>query len=195
MVLKTQSAAFSDPPFPADSALMEVLANSTKACIVTRTTGEIVGCNTIWCEMCEYTPDECLGKSPKILQGPGTDLASAARFRKQLNLSSESSGTLLNYTKTGEQFIHYLHSKILVDNGVNYFVTESTREVVERPEFVSFTKLIMLMLFSTALMVCAFSGRFGTDVYSWRDISYVSEREYVVIASALRPLRAMRFAR
>jgi diguanylate cyclase (GGDEF)-like protein/PAS domain S-box-containing protein len=51
-----------------------------------------------------YTFDEIVGKSPKILQGPKTDLATLARIRKSLKAWQPIREEVLNYKKNGEEF-------------------------------------------------------------------------------------------
>jgi diguanylate cyclase (GGDEF)-like protein/PAS domain S-box-containing protein len=51
-----------------------------------------------------YTLDEIVGKSPKILQGPKTDLATLARIRKSLKAWQPIREEVLNYKKNGEEF-------------------------------------------------------------------------------------------
>lgn len=51
-----------------------------------------------------YTFDEIVGKSPKMLQGPKTDLATVARIRQSLKVFQPIREEILNYKKNGEEF-------------------------------------------------------------------------------------------
>lgn len=50
-----------------------------------------------------YTRSETIGKSPRILQGPGTQRAELARIREALEQERPVRSQLLNYTKAGEE--------------------------------------------------------------------------------------------
>lgn len=51
-----------------------------------------------------YAFDEIVGKSPKLLQGPKTDLATLIRIRKSLKAWQPIREEVLNYKKSGEEF-------------------------------------------------------------------------------------------
>jgi diguanylate cyclase (GGDEF)-like protein/PAS domain S-box-containing protein len=51
-----------------------------------------------------YAFDEIVGKSPKLLQGPKTDLATLIRIRKSLKAWQPIREEVLNYKKNGEEF-------------------------------------------------------------------------------------------
>ncbi len=50
-----------------------------------------------------YARDEVIGRSPRILQGPGTDRQECDRIRRALERWQPVRATLLNYTKSGEE--------------------------------------------------------------------------------------------
>lgn len=52
-----------------------------------------------------YAPEDILGKTPKILQGPDTDRAVLERLKRQLSEGSKFHGRTWNYRKTGERFM------------------------------------------------------------------------------------------
>ena len=103
---------------------------------------------TAWQEQCGYR-SECLGQSPKILQGELTDMKKAARFRKELVATGMSSMTVTNYNKSGEAFLHKLHTFSVGDE---FYFTEGT--VVSGSN--KMADLIVAWLISTALALCLF---------------------------------------
>ncbi len=64
----------------------------------------IVYVNPAFTQMTGYTPEEVLGKTPRILQGPDTDLAVNARIRAKLEKWQPVQMEVLNYRKDGTQF-------------------------------------------------------------------------------------------
>jgi hypothetical protein len=69
----------------------------------------IVAANSAWQNACGYGA-ECIGMSPKILQGKLTDVKEAARFRNECALAGKGMMTIANYTKTGEPFVQHLRA-------------------------------------------------------------------------------------
>lgn len=55
--------------------------------------------NPAFTELTGYEPDEVIGKSPRILQGPGTDEETLAEVRKALERQESIRVEILNYTK------------------------------------------------------------------------------------------------
>lgn len=51
-----------------------------------------------------YKPEEVIGKTPRILQGPKTDRAELDRIRRALQKWEPVRAQLINYTKSGEEF-------------------------------------------------------------------------------------------
>ncbi len=64
----------------------------------------IVYVNPAFTRMTGYTPEEVLGKTPRILQGPDTDLAVNARIRASLEKWQSVQVEVLNYRKDGTRF-------------------------------------------------------------------------------------------
>ena len=64
----------------------------------------ILYANKAYCEMSGYTLEEVLGKTPRIMQGPGTDPASREQIRKALKRWKPVVVELLNYRKDGTPF-------------------------------------------------------------------------------------------
>lgn len=67
---------------------------------------EIVYVNDGFCRMSEYAPDEVVGKTPRILQGPKTDRAELDRLRRCLSRGEPfENGRAVNYRKDGSEFL------------------------------------------------------------------------------------------
>lgn len=64
----------------------------------------IVYVNPAFTQMTGYTPEEVLGKTPRILQGPDTDLAVNAQIRASLQKWKPVQVEVLNYRKDGTKF-------------------------------------------------------------------------------------------
>ncbi len=64
----------------------------------------IVYVNPAFTRMTGYTPEEVLGKTPRILQGPDTDLAVSAEIRANLKKWKPVQVEVLNYRKDGTKF-------------------------------------------------------------------------------------------
>ena len=109
--------------------VLEVARASKAAVLVTEAAApfSIVGCNSVWSNLCEYAPEECMGRSPKILQGSGTDQAAAEQFATQCEVDGQARVTLINYTKHGRRFLHRLNSvRVHDDTGKSFYVTLSS---------------------------------------------------------------------
>ena len=64
----------------------------------------VVYCNKAFTRNTGYTPDDILGKTPRILQGPGTCRATLDKLRRKLKGWREVRVELLNYRKDGTEF-------------------------------------------------------------------------------------------
>jgi len=113
------------------SALRARCSRSDRACVVNRATAPfgLVAVNSHWTSLCGYAPSEAIGKSPSaLLHGAQTDKAKASHFTTTLMKCGSASVTLINYTKLGRPFVHRIHAEKIVENGYEYFVTESLEE-------------------------------------------------------------------
>jgi len=63
----------------------------------------IVFVNDAFSKLTGYTRDEAIGRSPRMLQGPGTDLVTLSRIGDALAHRQPVRAELLNYTKEGEE--------------------------------------------------------------------------------------------
>ncbi len=65
----------------------------------------IVYTNAAFCEMTGYSPDEVMGKSPSMLQGPLTDTAVLDRLNRDIAEDKIFHGRAVNYRKDGTTFL------------------------------------------------------------------------------------------
>lgn len=61
--------------------------------------------NPAFCAMTGYTPEEILGKSPAVLQGPMTDQTVLDRLKSNLSRGDTFHGKAVNYRKDGSSFM------------------------------------------------------------------------------------------
>ena len=65
----------------------------------------IVYANAAFSELTGYAPDEVMGKSPAILQGPQTDPAVIDRLEHEIKMGQVFHGRAINYRKDGSTFM------------------------------------------------------------------------------------------
>ncbi len=65
----------------------------------------IVYANAAFSEMTGYAPDEIMGQSPAILQGPNTDPAVVERLSREIGDGKLFHGRAMNYRKDGSEFM------------------------------------------------------------------------------------------
>ncbi|MCG8359116.1 MAG: diguanylate cyclase [Kiloniellales bacterium] len=95
-----------DPEF----SFRQIVESTTDIVIVTqarpvdRPGPEIVYVNKAFTALTEFTPEEAVGRTPRILQGPGTSGANKARLRRAMEEQIPARTTLLNYSKSGRPY-------------------------------------------------------------------------------------------
>jgi diguanylate cyclase (GGDEF)-like protein/PAS domain S-box-containing protein len=78
---------------------------------------EIVYVNEGFCRMTGYAPEEVVGKTPRILQGPKTDRAELDRLRRCLSRGEPfDGGEAINYRKNGSEYVVNWHIVPLRDD-------------------------------------------------------------------------------
>lgn len=77
-----------------------LITDATKA-------AKIIYANNAFKTLTGYTPSEVIGKTPRILQGPGTDRKVIARLGKVLKKGGKFEGRAINYRKDRTPFIMY----------------------------------------------------------------------------------------
>jgi PAS domain S-box-containing protein len=91
-------------------ALLHVLAeNSFDSVLITDASseGKIIYANKSFKKLTGHDPSEVIGKTPRILQGPGTDSKVIARLSDALKSGGKFEGKAINYKKDGTPFIMY----------------------------------------------------------------------------------------
>ena len=91
-------------------ALLKVLAeNSFDSILMTDATaeGKIIYANKAFKKLTGHDPSEVTGKTPRILQGPGTDKKVIDRLSVALKSGEKFEGKAINYKKDGTPFIMY----------------------------------------------------------------------------------------
>jgi diguanylate cyclase (GGDEF)-like protein/PAS domain S-box-containing protein len=105
----------------------------TKANALDRPGPEIVYVNPAFCSISGYDPDEVIGRSPRILQGPGTDPRALGRIRAALDAGQPCREEVLNYTKAGTPYWLDIHIvPLLGDDGAVEYFAAIERDVTEQ---------------------------------------------------------------
>ena len=89
-------------------AMLKVLAdNSFDSILITDATtqGRIIYANKSFKKLTGYDPSVVIGKTPRILQGVGTDKKIIDRLAVALRLGKRFEGKAINYKKDGTPFI------------------------------------------------------------------------------------------
>ncbi|TVR83915.1 MAG: PAS domain-containing protein [Rhodospirillales bacterium] len=89
-------------------AVLDAIAdNSLTSVMVTQAAPDtpIVYVNKAFTALTGYTPDDVMGKSPRMLQGPKTDEAVLARLREDLEAGRVFEGEAINYRKDCSEFL------------------------------------------------------------------------------------------
>ena len=90
--------------------LLKVLAaNSFDSILITDATasGKIIYANKAFKKLTGHDPSEVIGKTPRILQGAGTDKKVIKRLAVALKSGVKFEGKAINYKKDGTPFIMY----------------------------------------------------------------------------------------
>ena len=93
-----------------NTALLRVLAdNSFDSIVITDATvqGKIIYANKAFKKLTGYNPSDVIGKTPRILQGVGTDKKVIGRLAVALKSGKKFQGKTINYKKDGTPFIMY----------------------------------------------------------------------------------------
>ena len=95
-------------------ALLKVLAaNSFDSIVITDATasGKIIYANKAFKKLTGHEPSEVIGKTPRVLQGAGTDKKVINRLALALKSGGKFEGKAINYKKDGTPFI--MHWRVL----------------------------------------------------------------------------------
>lgn len=91
-------------------SLLEILVeNSFDSILITDASaeGNIIYANEAFKTLTGYDASEVIGKTPRILQGTGTDSKVIARLGEALKSNETFEGRAINYKKDGTPFIMY----------------------------------------------------------------------------------------
>ena len=89
--------------------------------------------NPAFCAMTGYTPEEIIGQTPRVLQGPATDAELRKRLRHDLAVKGEFTGATVNYRKDGSYYdVEWRISAIRDDHGKVRKWVAIQRDVTER---------------------------------------------------------------
>ncbi len=91
-------------------ALLRVLGeNSFDSVLITDATsrGNIIYANKAFKKLTGHDPDAVIGKTPRILQGAGTDKKVIERLASALKSGGRFEGKAINYKKDGTPFIMF----------------------------------------------------------------------------------------
>ena len=91
-------------------SMLKVLAeNSFDSILVTDASkaGKIIYANNAFTKLTGHSPSGVMGKTPRILQGPGTDPKVIARLGAALKANKKFEGKAINYKKDGTPFIMF----------------------------------------------------------------------------------------
>ncbi|MDR6781941.1 PAS domain S-box-containing protein [Pedobacter africanus] len=119
--------------------LESVTTNTNDAILITEaepldTPGpKIIYVNEAFSKMTGYLPEEVIGKSPRILQGPKTDQKELKRLSKALHNWESCEVTLINYKKNGEEFwVNFSVSPVADEKGWYTHWISIERDVTEK---------------------------------------------------------------
>ena len=89
------------------SVLEELAENSFDSVLITDSSvdSKIIYVNRAFERLTGFQPSEVIGKTPRILQGPGTDEAVIERLRKALKRGERFEGRAINYKKDRTPFM------------------------------------------------------------------------------------------
>ncbi|TVR99706.1 MAG: PAS domain-containing protein [Rhodospirillales bacterium] len=100
------SSILSTTTHPGD-VLDAIADNSLSSVMVTQAAPDtpIIYVNEAFTTLTGYTPEDVIGKSPRMLQGPKTDQAVLDRLRKDLEAGRIFEGETVNYRKDCSEFV------------------------------------------------------------------------------------------
>jgi len=107
-------------------AVLKTLAeNSFDSILITDDTenGDIVYANPAFETLTGFDRTEVIGKTPRILQGNGTDEKVIARLSSALKSGGEFEGKAINYKKDGTPFIMYWRVlPVKINDKIHYWI-------------------------------------------------------------------------
>ena len=93
----------------------------------------IVYANPAFCRMSGYRPEQLVGRSPRLLQGPKTDRTMLASLRERLRQGLPFSGSTVNYAADGRPYtVEWSISPVRDDEGVVRHFVSVQNDITER---------------------------------------------------------------
>lgn len=121
--------------------LESVITNSTDAVLITEAEPinspgpKIVYVNEAFTNMTGYTKEEVIGKSPRLLQGPKSDIEQLKKLKKALSNWETCEIETINYKKSGEEFwVNFTVVPIADSHGFYTHWIAIERDVTKRKE-------------------------------------------------------------
>jgi len=107
LLLAAEAEATESTANPARTAALELLAdNSFDSILITDLEGTIAYSNNAFTKLTGYDQADVIGKSPKLLQGPGTDKKVLTRLKESMQKGNgDYEGSAINYRKNGTPFV------------------------------------------------------------------------------------------
>ena len=125
--------------FLPSSVLMALIEATNDAIMITSAdqsdgSGHVIHyANPALCRISGYTREEIIGKTPRILQGPGTSRQALDRIRAALKQGQDWHEELLNYSKNGTPYWVDIHIVPLQDDaGIIQYFGAIQRDVTEK---------------------------------------------------------------
>jgi PAS domain S-box-containing protein len=119
--------------------LESVITNATDSVLITEAEPfdypgpKILFVNEAFTKMTGYTAEEVIGKTPRILRGPKTDIEEIKKLSNAIQRWESCEATLLNYKKNGEEFwVNMAISPIANEKGTFTHWIAIERDVTER---------------------------------------------------------------
>ncbi|MGB7393156.1 MAG: PAS domain-containing protein [Pricia sp.] len=109
------------------SPFKDALLKKNYIILVTDTDSKIVHATHNIAQMNGYRPEEVLGKSPKLFQGPETNLKTTGKIRKAIDNKVPFEAVIRNYRKDGTTYNCWLKGEPVFDTGgklVNFIAYE-----------------------------------------------------------------------
>lgn len=119
--------------------LESVVTHTNDAIVVTEASPQdepgprIVYVNDAFTRMTGYTSEEVIGRSPRFMQGPRSDMAALHELGKAMRVFKRCEIETINYKKSGEEFwINMSVDAVTVDSGACTHFISIQRDVTER---------------------------------------------------------------
>jgi len=110
-------------PSTLEEAMKGMALNEAQIVTEPRPPFRIVYVNKAWCDLCGFTSEEALSRTPAILQGPSTCRVTLGLIEDSVAKGQSLSVELLNYKKDGTPFTNHLTLSPLFDPNrkLNYY--------------------------------------------------------------------------